>query len=161
MLFTFSHPYAIKKTKATTGTKTQASARRQAADANGTTSRSKGNKGGGFFAPLRRSVSGHSPGRMPTDSNANSVVAGNLNGGKRFGYLSNSYSGDGRHNRRGAGRCARRPADGRAPGRRDPVAVAKAEAAAKLAAERERDDAGVDPSWRLPTNVDYYADRGV
>lgn len=53
----------------------------------------------------------------------------------------------------------RRPADGRGPGRRDPEAVAKAEAAAKLAAA-EAHRVGVDPTWQLPTNVDYYADRG-
>lgn len=53
----------------------------------------------------------------------------------------------------------RRPADGRGPGRRDPEAVAKAEAAAKLAAA-EAHRVGVDPTWQLPTNVDYYSDRG-
>lgn len=53
----------------------------------------------------------------------------------------------------------RRPADGRAPGRRDPEAVARQEAAAKLAAA-EGDREGVDRSWQLPTNVDYYTDRG-
>lgn len=59
----------------------------------------------------------------------------------------------------GGGRAIRRPADGRAPGRRDPVAVAKLEAAARQAAQQGEPD-GVDRSWQLPTNVDYYTDRG-
>lgn len=57
----------------------------------------------------------------------------------------------------------RRPADGKAPGREDPVAAARAEAAAKLAkaAAMEADRMGEDPAWQLPTNVDYYTDRGT
>lgn len=61
--------------------------------------------------------------------------------------------------RRRSSAAVRRPADGRAPGRQDPEAVAKAEAAAKLAYIQAH-RVGVDPTWQLPTNVDYYTDRG-
>lgn len=62
--------------------------------------------------------------------------------------------------KKGCGRPARRPANGKSPGRRDPVAVARREAEEKLAAER-REEEGTDVTWRLPTGVDYYTDRGA
>ena len=62
--------------------------------------------------------------------------------------------------KKGSGRARRRPANGKAPGRRDPEAVARMEAEAKLAAERLQNE-GTDRSWLLPTNVDYYTDRGM
>lgn len=98
--------------------------------------------------PLRRSLSGYHVSDDGLDTSDTPERSSSMKSGL---YKS-------RWRRTSAG--VRRPADGKAPGRQDPAAVAKAEAAAKLAAiEAQR--VGVDLTWQLPTNVDYYTDRGV
>ena len=94
-----------------------------------------------------------------SSSSANGVGGGSGGDGGRKASASSSLSRHGSGRPNGGGGGVRRPANGKAPGRRDPEAVARLEAAAKLAAE-EIDLEDCDPSWRLPTNVDYYTDRG-
>ncbi|CAN0432270.1 unnamed protein product, partial [Laminaria digitata] len=96
-------------------------------------------------------------------SSANGANGGGDRGGEAGDKASGSTlsrHGSGSRRANGGGGGVRRPANGKAPGRRDPEAVARLEAAAKLTAE-EIDLEGCDPSWRLPTNVDYYTDRAA
>lgn len=113
----------------------------------------KDNGGAGNF--LRRTLSGFQ----------RKGSAGSAGGGSN-GSVHSSTNGDSHRingsmgGRRPSG--GRRPADGRAPGRRDPEAVARmeAEAEARKKAEEEEPE-GVDRSWQLPTNVDYYTAPGA
>ncbi|CAM9886979.1 unnamed protein product, partial [Ectocarpus fasciculatus] len=92
--------------------------------------------------------SGHSSGSKPPNIPPKSGAGGDAKNGTWGGMGGRRSSGG-----------VRRPADGRAPGRRDPAAVARleAQAAARAKAEKEELDGGVDLSWQLPANVDYYS----
>ncbi|CAM9913109.1 unnamed protein product [Pylaiella littoralis] len=135
---------------------------------NGNSSSNKSSKeGGGSF--LSKTLSGYNwmGGGGNAGSGSNSSIHSSTNGDSSKATKDKDGSGRGNggggavaalgvRGRRSAG-GGRRPANGRAPGRRDPAAVARleAEAAARLKAERAQ-PAGVDRTWQLPVNVDYY-----
>lgn len=131
---------------------------------NGNHSTHGGGVGGGNKHSTSMSASNHRPrggggdGGDALDRSSSSSRNATITPPKKYNGSAAGNLGTGGRRGRGA---VRRPADGRAPGRRDPAAVAKLEAAAKrAAAELELEREGTDPSWRLPTNVDYYTDRG-
>ncbi|CAM9685389.1 unnamed protein product, partial [Scytosiphon promiscuus] len=119
--------------------------------ANGDDQSDAGAGPGGF---LRRTLSGFQRKGSP-GGGSNGSVHSSSNGDSHSNSNGTGGGGHGMGGRRPSG--GRRPADGRAPGRRDPAAVARmeAEAAARKKAEEEEPE-GVDRTWQLPTNVDYY-----
>eukprot|EP00903_Cladosiphon_okamuranus_P006463 g6323.t1 len=123
-------------------------------------SKHKGSKGG--F--LSRTLSGYQRKGSAASNGSSSVHSSATNGdggggGKAHTPAKNGLraGGGGRLGGRRLSGSGRRPADGRPPGRRDPAAVARleAEAEARRRAELAQPE-GVDRSWQLPTNVDYY-----
>lgn len=129
-------------------------------DTGGSKDDDKTNNKGGF---LSRTLYRPKPSAAGANGNARSSGSKPPNIPPKSGAGGNAKNGGwgGMGGRRSSG-GVRRPADGRAPGRRDPAAVARleAEAAARAKAEKEELDGRVDLSWQLPANVDYYSAPG-
>lgn len=121
-----------------------------------------GDGGGGF---LSRTLSGYhrkgSGGSSSLHSSRHSSANGDGSTKAANGGLGLKVALGGRRSSGGSVGSARRPANGRAPGRRDPAAVARLEAEAEARRRAEQaEPEGIDRSWQLPTNVDYYTTPG-